>query len=1487
MEWSGAFRPILLSLLAEVTLTAIAQGVGAATCSTAPPTVPAGQLRARGVAVDVPGGTYAPTIAGAPAFYALDGGTINTSGPVALITTATNTATACTANAGVINFRAAGSTVSRLSAGGPSLRAEAGTASSSAGTRFYTSSANSDGLQLVGASFNGSNDLIVTGVTLGTSATNPTTYGLPVDGSGNLVTDPSQYLGKAATAAHGVNANGANVRLNVDGAGHALGGTTSIYVLGTGASAANGSDGIHATGAAGIAIDRVHITTRGNNNVGIRLADASQLTATNLLVDAGGTAAHGVYASDGSRGDVTDLDVRVAGQNAYGILAASGSLLNLAGSGSVVIAAGQTGNGLRADGAGSAVAANGLRISTLRNGGAGANAINGGSIDIGASTVYSSGIAGGNQAVGLIAGAAGTVVSRGNTIVTGILLGTDPTLASYGLPVDGGGNIVSDPASYVPTGTTGANGAQVVGTGGTLRVDVDGNGTALGSSTVITTYGNNSSGIGVAQAAGASTFLQAANSAITTYGVNSNGVLVQGTAGSSGPQATLSGLSVRTVALNANDIYGQAGAQIGVTDSFLATSGGAAAIRSDGSSTRVVARGIVTGSGGAGGPGLNATGGTIDSADSLIINAGRPAMTLNAGGGTAGTLISNGDTVYTGVLLGTNLSQPTFGKPVDANGNLVTDASQFVASGLSGHGVFAGTANGRVWMNVDPVSGAPTGLRSSITTLGDISEGLNIAGENALASLANVAISTRGVDSIGARASTAGEIRGFGLDITTSGQHGYGLAAYANSQVTATATGITTTGPQAHGLIAWSADSHIAFSGSGSVRTSGTLAHGALAWNGGSIEVDDSALSATGTGAAALFVRGDPAAAAATGRNVALSSAAGPVVGAIGDALVTLNGAKVTGPGLWLKVGTIGDFEPLDSPAPDLSSDYPGDPLPPGALPGNPTPTVANLAITQGEITGAALTLPGSTSNLVLTDSVWNLTGSSNLTSLVNDPSRIVFSPPSGDPTLLASYKTLTVNSYSGDGTLVMNTYLGADLSPSDRLVITGGTGRGPSQIQIQRSAGEGDLTLANGILIISAIDGATTSTDAFRLGTRVIGGPYEYTLQRGGVDGTEADSWFLRSSVDCRGPNAPVPPCVLPPTPPDPPAPPGPPTPVPPFVPVPNYRPEVSLYAALSPTALNYGRSLLDSLHERVGEQELLRGRDGLDNSGSSPTGMWTRVIHVDGERDGAANGIYGSGPSYDYAFNALQIGLDLYRSTEETEHGVHVGVYGAAGGADATPDGVNGLTAGHDRIHGYTLGGYWTRYGEAARPWYIDAIFQATWYEAQAQSMFPGMSPLRTAGPGYAASLEGGYPFALSHAWMLEPQAQLDYSRLYLRGTSDAGARIHFDRNDSLVGRLSARLSREWDHNDEAAASLQSTAWGRVSIRREFLGNPRTSFSSAAGDIPFRADMGGTWWELELGLTHEVARNAFVFGNVGYAEGFDNDRRSWEGKIGLRLNW
>ncbi len=249
--------------------------------------------------------------------------------------------------------------------------------------------------------------------------------------------------------------------------------------------------------------------------------------------------------------------------------------------------------------------------------------------------------------------------------------------------------------------------------------------------------------------------------------------------------------------------------------------------------------------------------------------------------------------------------------------------------------------------------------------------------------------------------------------------------------------------------------------------------------------------------------------------------------------------------------------------------------------------------------------------------------------------------------------------------------------------------------------------------------------------------------------------------------------------------------------------------------------------LHERVGAARIVAGTPGSRRSTRRATqGMWSRVIHVDGERDGARSGIYGAGPSYDYELTALQIGLDLYRSDDAGRYGDTAGMRRPA---------VRKCHAfRYRRCRSWTRSyswlhdrGYWTRYGTVSRPWYIDAIVQATWYEAQAQSAYGELAGAPSDGMGYALSLEG-VPVPPQPVLTLGPQTQVDYSTLALDSSSDLGARVHFDDNDPLVGRLSARLSPRWNRGDDAEQAVQSTGWARIGLLRE-LGVLRiTSFSS-----------------------------------------------------------
>ena len=136
---------------------------------------------------------------------------------------------------------------------------------------------------------------------------------------------------------------------------------------------------------------------------------------------------------------------------------------------------------------------------------------------------------------------------------------------------------------------------------------------------------------------------------------------------------------------------------------------------------------------------------------------------------------------------------------------------------------------------------------------------------------------------------------------------------------------------------------------------------------------------------------------------------------------------------------------------------------------------------------------------------------------LTNNNSQIIYTAPTGDPTQLSSYKTLTASNYTGiNGTLGLNTFLGTDGSPSDRLVINGGTATGNSLLRITNTTGAGALTAGNGILVVDAISGGTTVPGAFGLAGPAVAGPYEYTLFRSSIDASNPQAWYLRSTVDC-----------------------------------------------------------------------------------------------------------------------------------------------------------------------------------------------------------------------------------------------------------------------------------------------------------------------------------------------------------------------------------
>ncbi|MEP6566905.1 MAG: autotransporter outer membrane beta-barrel domain-containing protein, partial [Mesorhizobium sp.] len=109
---------------------------------------------------------------------------------------------------------------------------------------------------------------------------------------------------------------------------------------------------------------------------------------------------------------------------------------------------------------------------------------------------------------------------------------------------------------------------------------------------------------------------------------------------------------------------------------------------------------------------------------------------------------------------------------------------------------------------------------------------------------------------------------------------------------------------------------------------------------------------------------------------------------------------------------------------------------------------------------------------------------------------------------------TISGNYVGLGGLLLVQTELGDDSSASDRLVLSGGTASGSTGIAVVNVGGPGAETTADGIMIIQAINGASSDTTAFALDAPVAAGAFEYYLFKGGVSAGSDENWYLRSSL-------------------------------------------------------------------------------------------------------------------------------------------------------------------------------------------------------------------------------------------------------------------------------------------------------------------------------------------------------------------------------------
>lgn len=473
---------------------------------------------------------------------------------------------------------------------------------------------------------------------------------------------------------------------------------------------------------------------------------------------------------------------------------------------------------------------------------------------------------------------------------------------------------------------------------------------------------------------------------------------------------------------------------------------------------------------------------------------------------------------------------------------------------------------------------------------------------------------------------------------------------------------------------------------------------------------------------------------------------------------------------------------------------------------------------------------------------------------------------------------TINGNYIGNNGRLKLNSVLGGDGAASDRLVVNQGSISGTTTLLVNNLGGAGALTSANGIQVVEAASGVTSTASAFQLGQRLSVGAYEYYLFKGGVTADSTQSWYLRSSVVA----APAAVVVPEPTPENPTPEPIPPVPAPvaavgtPPLPepvagesIPLYRQEVPVYAVANRAAALVGRSTLGTFHERQGEQGL------LSEKGAVPAG-WARMYgdHLRQQWSGDV------APSLDGNLRGFQVGHDLYGSDDDSGYGQRVGLYVAhtrlTGDIRGFALGFEDSAAGDMKLDGDSVGAYWTLIGP--QQWYVDVVAQYTHLDGRARSDRGLQIDLK--GHSTALSVETGFPIGLGNDWVLEPQAQLVGQKVSLDRQNDGISEIRQDSDTNWTGRLGARLKGRYE-----TGGVPLEPYVRANVLHSFSGEDRLTFDDVD---TIKTDQQATWMDVGAGVSARLSPAVSVYTGVSYAANLDGrQREDIAGNLGLRISW
>ncbi|WP_158699082.1 autotransporter outer membrane beta-barrel domain-containing protein, partial [Cronobacter dublinensis] len=537
-----------------------------------------------------------------------------------------------------------------------------------------------------------------------------------------------------------------------------------------------------------------------------------------------------------------------------------------------------------------------------------------------------------------------------------------------------------------------------------------------------------------------------------------------------------------------------------------------------------------------------------------------------------------------------------------------------------------------------------------------------------------------------------------------------------------------------------------------------------------------------------------------------------------GDGKLTVSGVLNQTGGTWLQSGTL-VFSGLQAV----------------------TDVVAQLGTSLQLTNGSTLTgMIDPTDLTVDAGSTWLMTDDSLLNNLTLGGS-IDYQAPTG----AFVPKTLTVTNLTGNGgTITLNTLFQGGTATTDSLIIDGGTATGNTRIAIRNQGGLGARTTGDGIQVVNAINGATTTDDAFSLANNLQAGAYNYSLRQG----AGSESWYLTTAAGNGNENGPQ-----------------------------NYRSAMYLYSSLYAQAMDYDSALLGSLDSR---------RYAARTPGEDGSNLWARFQAGQLSHDhGASDLRNGNTPESKGGYTFLQIGSDLWRATASSmEWGV--GIYGAAGLSAVDVQRSEKSKAGTVRDDAYSAGLYVNGVHESG--WWVDVVAQGTRHNFDTNPR--DGDGLKTHGWGYVGSFETGLPFDIGSGLVLEPQVQYQYRGVNLKDGDDDAADVQFGDGHSQQVRAGLRFGNN--------ATLKTTGnpppvswWVRPSFIQTFdsKGDVNVSAPGVAGsEVSFSPDQDGTAAALDVGIDGQIRDNVTLGVRAGYTKTIDDaGTGGYGGQVTLKVSF